>query len=77
VVGVTSFGKGSVNTLRALSDGSGVYYSIARWYTPGGTLIEGEGIVPDLVVEAPANSTADVQLARAVELLRQKIIEGG
>ena len=77
VVGVTSFGKGSVNTLRSLSDGSGVYYSIARWYTPDGTLIEGEGIVPDVMVEAPANLTEDVQLARAVEILRQKIVQGG
>lgn len=77
VVGVTSFGKGSVNTLRGLSDGSGVYYSIARWYTPGGTLIEGKGIDPDVVVEALVDSTEDVQLARAVEILRQKIIQGG
>jgi len=77
VVGVTSFGKGSVNTLRALSDGSGVYYSIARWYTPEGTQIEGQGIAPDVVVEAISDSSEDVQLAKAVEILRQMIIQGG
>ncbi|GIS96162.1 MAG: hypothetical protein CM1200mP22_33990 [Dehalococcoidia bacterium] len=36
VVGSTTFGKGSVNTLRQLSDGSGVYFTIGRWYTPLG-----------------------------------------
>ena len=51
VVGTTSFGKGSVNTLRPLEDGSGVYVSIARWYTPSGSLIEGVGITPDVFVE--------------------------
>lgn len=76
VVGVTSFGKGSVNTLRSLSDGSGVYYSIARWYTPDGTQIEGEGITPDIVVEALPDSTEDMQLAKAVEILREKITQG-
>ena len=42
-----------------------------------GTLIEGEGIAPDVVVEAVPDSTEDVQLAKAVEILRQKIILGG
>jgi carboxyl-terminal processing protease len=72
VVGTTSFGKGSVNTLRELSDGSGVYFSIARWYTPNGTLIEGEGITPDVVVEAPPDAAEDIQLQRAIEILQQR-----
>jgi carboxyl-terminal processing protease len=73
VIGTTSFGKGSVNTLRQLSDGSGVYFSIARWYTPDGTLIEGEGITPDVVIEAPPEATEDIQLQRAIEVLEQKL----
>jgi carboxyl-terminal processing protease len=73
LVGVTSFGKGSVNTLRPLSDGSGIYFSIARWYTPNGTLIEGKGITPEVVVELPPDATADVQLDKAIEILEQEI----
>jgi carboxyl-terminal processing protease len=77
VVGTTSFGKGSVNTLRPLSDGSGVYFSIARWFTPNGTLIEGDGITPDIKVEAMPDATEDVQLDRALEVLEQKIVRVG
>jgi carboxyl-terminal processing protease len=77
VIGTTSFGKGSVNTLRPLSDGSGVYFSIARWFTPKGTLIEGAGITPDVVVEAAPDATEDVQLDRAIEILEQKITRVG
>jgi len=51
VAGATTFGKGSVNILRQLSDGSGLYITVARWYTPGGRLIEGEGIEPDYVLD--------------------------
>ena len=72
VIGVTTFGKGSVNTLRPLSDGSGIYFTIGRWYTPLGTLIEGEGITPDIIVEIPPDSIEDVQLSRAVEILQGK-----
>ncbi|HZA23340.1 MAG TPA: S41 family peptidase, partial [Dehalococcoidia bacterium] len=75
VIGTTSFGKGSVNTLRKLSDGSGVYFSIARWHTPDGTLIEGEGITPDVVVEVPPDATQDIQLQRAIEALQQEIAQ--
>ena len=77
VIGVTSFGKGSVNTLRPLSDGSGIYFSIARWYTPKGTLIEGKGITPDEVVELPADALEDVQLARAIQFLQRQMVRVG
>ena len=77
LVGTTSFGKGSVNTLRPLSDGSGIYFSIARWYTPNGTLIEGEGITPEIVVELPHGGTEDVQLNTAIEILERGIAKVG
>ncbi len=51
IAGVTTFGKGSVNTLNQLKDGSGLYITTARWLTPNGRLIEGEGIEPDFVLE--------------------------
>ena len=51
VAGTTTFGKGSVNVLRELSDGSGLYLTTGRWLTPEGRLIEGEGITPDYELE--------------------------
>lgn len=51
VAGQTTYGKGSVNMLFELADGSGLYLTIARWYTPNGRLIEGEGIEPDYVLD--------------------------
>ena len=47
IAGTTTYGKGSVNVLRQLEDGSGIYITTARWFTPDGRPIEGEGIVPD------------------------------
>ena len=51
IAGVTTFGKGSVNTLNQLKDGSGLYITTARWLTPNGRLIAGKGIEPDFVLE--------------------------
>ncbi|MFC1866458.1 S41 family peptidase [Chloroflexota bacterium] len=48
IAGSTTFGKGSVNYLIQLEDGSGLYITYARWLTPDGRLIEGEGITPDI-----------------------------
>ncbi len=51
IVGSKTFGKGSVNYLQQLADGSGIYISAARWLTPNGNLIEGQGILPDIELE--------------------------
>ena len=74
VVGATTFGKGSVNTLRDLSDGSGLTFTIARWYTPGGTLIEGEGVEPDIAIGQPEDGLEDLQMDKAIEVLETKLI---
>lgn len=50
VVGDTTFGKGSVSILRPLSNGAGLYITVAHWYTPAGRLIHGEGLNPDISV---------------------------
>lgn len=77
VVGETTFGKGSVNTRHRLSDGSGIYYTIARWYTPKGRLIEGEGVTPQYNAVAVPDSDSDLPLQKAIELLNQQIPPSG
>ncbi|MBA7691463.1 putative CtpA-like serine protease [subsurface metagenome] len=47
IAGTRTYGKGSVNILHQLKDGSGLYLTTARWFTPSGRPIEGEGIAPD------------------------------
>jgi carboxyl-terminal processing protease len=51
LLGKTSFGKGSVQTVEPLRDGSGLKLTIARYYTPNGSAIQAKGIVPDVIVE--------------------------
>jgi len=47
IAGTRTYGKGSVNIMHQLQDGSGLYITTARWFTPNGRPIEGEGIDPD------------------------------
>ncbi len=51
IAGNITYGKGSVNIFRRLDDGSGLYITTARWLTPNGHLIEGQGIEPDKNLE--------------------------
>ena len=76
LVGMTTFGKGSVNITRELSDGSAIYFSIRRWYLPDGAQIEGQGVTPDIEIQAdvqtlPIPPEDDVVLRRALEILQQ------
>ena len=72
VVGSKTFGKGSVQTLNDLPDGSQLKLTVAKWFTPKGRSIDGEGIVPDIVVADPTESgeAQDTQLQKALEILR-------
>ncbi len=67
IVGEKTFGKGSVQELIDLSDGSAVKITVAKWYTPGGKQINGEGIEPDIKVTDDENTPADEQLERALQ----------
>ena len=72
LIGLPTFGKGSVTRLNPLSDGSGLYVTFARWFTPDGDVIEGFGIEPDILVsftEADLAAQKDVQLEAAIEHL--------
>jgi carboxyl-terminal processing protease len=76
LVGETTFGKGSVNHLRELSDGGAIYITIARWLTPNGEQIEGIGLAPDIAVtpsEEDIDANRDVQLYSAIDYLRQEV----
>ena len=68
VIGSRSFGKGAVNHYRELTNGGAVYVTIARWLTPLGEQIEGQGVPPD--VEVAATQTEDVPVFRAIDMLR-------
>ncbi|PYN04327.1 MAG: peptidase S41 [Candidatus Rokuibacteriota bacterium] len=86
VVGTQTFGKGSVQTIIPLSDGSGLRLTTAKYFTPKGRSIHGKGITPDIVVEAPKDPAPkdrplpspdpmedlkkDVQLQRALDVIK-------
>ena len=76
LIGTGTFGKGSVNILRELSDGSAIHLTFALWYTPQGRLIEGQGLSPDIVVpmdlRIPLGSQLDIQLAVAREVIQNQ-----
>jgi carboxyl-terminal processing protease len=73
LVGDTTFGKGSVQNWQPLSgDGGAIRVTIARWYTPNGRSIQGEGLTPDVPVGLTQDDVAahhDPQLERASALL--------
>jgi len=74
LVGAKTFGKGSVQDLVNLEDGSSVKITIAKWYTPKGRSIDEQGIEPDVKVEMTAedfNKDKDPQLDKAIEIIRQ------
>jgi carboxyl-terminal processing protease len=78
LVGVKSFGKGSVQQLYPFSDGSALKLTIAKFYTPSGFVINKHGLEPDIKVEMEpryvGRGEKDTQLKRAVEILQAEKI---
>ncbi|MCM8817898.1 MAG: S41 family peptidase [Candidatus Omnitrophica bacterium] len=78
-IGTKTFGKGSVQNLIKLPDDSAIKLTIARFYTPKGICIEGEGIAPDIEVkidgEKPILPTSeeDIQFKKALEEIKKMI----
>lgn len=73
VVGIKSFGKGSVQEVIDLSDGSSLRVTIAKWFTPNGRSIDEHGIDPTIVLEDDSETAdTDEQLERALTEVRKK-----
>ncbi len=69
IMGVRSFGKGSVQTVVGLKDGSGLKLTIARYYTPKLRSIQEQGIVPDVVVPRnPPSGDSEIRITREADL---------
>ena len=83
LIGTKTFGKGVVQRISELpsNDGSAIKLTISEYFTPNGTNIHGVGIEPDIVVELPddveyigvENLEEDLQLQKAIEVLKEKI----
>ncbi|MDO8668772.1 MAG: S41 family peptidase [Candidatus Buchananbacteria bacterium] len=72
ILGTQTFGKGSVQKLINLKDGSSIKLTIAKWFTPSGNSIEGDGITPDIKVEITDddyNTYKDPQLDKAISII--------
>jgi carboxyl-terminal processing protease len=71
LIGETTFGKGSVQNVHQLSDGSELRVTVARWYTPSNNSISGEGITPDIEAPTPDDlgGEDDGQLQRAIDYI--------
>ncbi|SDI18169.1 S41 family peptidase [Propionivibrio dicarboxylicus] len=65
LMGTTSFGKGSVQTVLPLPNNTAIKLTTARYFTPSGRSIQAKGIVPDIVVEESANGTSAMRLREA------------
>ncbi|MDO6353702.1 S41 family peptidase [Caloramator sp. CAR-1] len=80
LIGTKTFGKGLVQNIIDLKDGTGLKVTIARYYTPSGECIQGKGIMPDIVYDLPKELKdkqlpidEDPQIKKAIEVLMSKI----
>ncbi len=70
LIGEKTFGKGSVQDLEELKDGSALRLTVAKWLTPNGFQINGQGLLPDIEVKMEEDSEKDLQLEKAIEELK-------
>ena len=81
LIGTKTFGKGIVQTIRRMSDGSAIKYTMAKYFTPKGQDIHGHGVTPDIVEElsdefnnlTEYDASKDNQLQKAIEVIKGDI----
>lgn len=73
IIGTQSFGKGIVQRIVELGDGSALKLTISNYFTPNGNNIHKIGIEPDIVVELNSDTEDDEQLNKAIEVLTQEV----
>ena len=73
LIGTKTYGKGSVQTVIRLDEASAVKLTIAKYLTPKDRSINGVGIEPDITIELPETKDIDVQLEKALEVLKSKL----
>lgn len=73
IIGNTSYGKGSVQTILPMFEDDAVKLTIAKYYTPSGRSIDGTGITPDIEINLDENATSDTQLNKALEVLKAQL----
>lgn len=73
IIGNTSYGKGSVQTILPMFEDDAVKLTIAKYYTPSGRSIDGIGITPDIEINLDENATTDTQLNKAIEILSSQL----
>ncbi len=75
LVGTKSYGKGSVQQIIPLGEGTAIKLTIAKYYTPSGRSIDGTGIEPDVPVELDTSGNVDNQLNTAIDVMKQKLAQ--
>ncbi len=75
IMGQKSFGKGSVQSVVKLGDGSGLKLTVARYYTPSGRSIQADGILPDVIVDNLNAEVIEKAMAKT-QIQREKDISG-
>ena len=71
LIGTQTFGKGIVQSLFPLSDGSAIKVTVSRYYTPAGNNIHEVGITPDIILEKDVENEEDNQLQKAIDVLKE------
>lgn len=70
LVGATTFGKGIVQLIEPVGDGSAIRMTTKQYFSPSGKTIQGKGIAPDYPVKVSEGDTTDKQLEKAILLLQ-------
>lgn len=73
IIGTQTYGKEIVQTVKPLTDGSAIKFTIAKYFTPKGQDIHGKGVTPDMVVEYDTDADVDTQLDTAIKNVEAQI----